>query len=128
MESPRPKFADVANILMQLIAQGGGSEALDPLYDLISEHPASTQFTAEQGRDALLVAVARVVQIIAGGRRHIAEGEYHLASRDLEMLTAQFNRIATLAAFLERSGREALKAHAEGRPAGPLNPFNAPRE
>ena len=54
MESPRPKFADVANILMQLIAQGGGSEALDPLYDLISEHPASTQFTAEQGRDAFI--------------------------------------------------------------------------
>jgi hypothetical protein len=40
-------------------------------------------------------------------------------------LTDQFGRLAKLAAFLQRSGDEGLRAHAEGRPAGPLDPFNA---
>ena len=56
------KLNDVADILIELVARGGGNETLDPLYDLIADHPGSTNFTAEQGRDALLVAVARVVK------------------------------------------------------------------
>ncbi len=96
------KLNDVADILIELVARGGGNETLDPLYDLIADHPGSTNFTAEQGRDALLVAVAR----------------------DLVALTDQFGRLAKLAAFLERSGQESLRAYAEGRPAGPLDPFN----
>ena len=62
------KLNDVADILIELVARGGGNETLDPLYDLIADHPGSTNFTAEQGRDALLVAVARVVQMLAEGR------------------------------------------------------------
>jgi hypothetical protein len=112
---------NVAYILMELVADDG-KEALDPLYDLIADHPGSTSFTAEQGRDALLVAVARVVQILAKGRGHLATECYDLAS-DLRALTNQFGRLAKLAAFLERSGEESLRAHAEGRPAGPLDPF-----
>ena len=64
------KLNDVADILIELVARGGGNETLDPLYDLIADHPGSTNFTAEQGRDALLVAVARVVQMLAEGRQH----------------------------------------------------------
>jgi hypothetical protein len=119
------KLNDVADILIELVARGGGNETLDPLYDLIADHPGSTNFTAEQGRDALLVAVARVVQMLAEGRQHIAEHRYEDVARDLVALTDQFGRLAKLAAFLERSGDEALRAHAEGPPAGPLNPFNA---
>lgn len=117
------KFDDVADILVELVARGGGNETLDTLYDLIADHPGSTSFTMEQGRDALLVAVARVIHMLADGRRHIANRQYDIASRDLVALTAQFGRLAKLAAFLERSGDEALRAHAEGRQAGPLDPF-----
>ena len=119
------KLNDVADILIELVARGGGNETLDPLYDLIADHPGSTSFTMEQGRDALLVAVARVVQMLAEGRHHLAEQQYDLAAHDLVALTEQFGRLAKLVAFLERSGDEALRAYAEGRPAGPLNPFNA---
>jgi hypothetical protein len=119
------KLDDVADILVELVARGDNGEWLDPLYDLIADHPGSTSFTAEQGRDALLVAVARVVQMLAEGRRHLAEQHYDLAARDLRRLTDQFGRVAKLAGFLQRSGEEALRAHAEGRPAGPLDPFNA---
>ena len=118
------KLNDVADILMELVARGGGNEALDPLYDLIADHPGSTSFTVEQGRDALLVAVARVVQMLAEGRQHIADQQYDLVARDLRALTEQFGRLAKLAAFLERSGQESLRAYGEGRPAGPLDPFN----
>lgn len=118
------KLNDVADILIELVARGGGNETLDPLYDLIANHPGSTNFTAEQGRDALLVAVARVVQMLAEGRQHIANQQYDLVARDLVALTDQFGRLAKLAAFLERSGEESLRAYAEGRPAGPLDPFN----
>src|SRR3954469_25908713 len=119
------KLNDVADILIELVARGGGNETLDPLYDLIADHPGSTSFTMEQGRDALLIAVARIVQMLAEGRLHLAEQHYDLAAHDLQMLTDQFGRLAKLAAFLERSGDEALRAYAEGQPAGPLNPFNA---
>jgi hypothetical protein len=119
------KLNDVADILIELVARGGGNETLDPLYDLIADHPGSTSFTMEQGRDALLIAVARIVQMLAEGRLHLAEQHYDLAAHDLQMLTDQFGRLAKLAAFLERSGEEALRAYAEGRPVGPLNPFNA---
>src|SRR3954470_18819674 len=84
----------------------------------------STNFTGEQGRDALLVAVARIVPILAEGRRNLAEQNYDRAARDLRALTDQCGRLAKLAAFLERSGEESLRAYAEGRPAGPLDPFN----
>ena len=50
--------------------------------------------------------------------------QYDLVARDLVALTDQFGRLAKLAAFLERSGQESLRAYAEGRPAGPLDPFN----
>ena len=118
---------NVAYILMELVADDG-KEALDPLYDLIADHPGSTSFTAEQGRDALLVAVARVVQILAKGRGHLAIECYDLAASDLRALTNQFGRLAKLAAFLERSGEESLRAYAEGRPVGPLDPFNVKRQ
>jgi hypothetical protein len=118
------KLNDVADILMELVARGGGNEMLDPLYDLIADHPGSTNFTAEQGRDALMVAVARIVQMLAEGRRNLAAQHYDLAARDLRALTDQCGRLAKLAAFLERSGEESLRAYAEGRPAGPLDPFN----
>jgi hypothetical protein len=118
---------NVAYILMELVADDG-KEALDPLYDLIADHPGSTSFTAEQGRDAVLVAVARVVQILAKGRGHLATDCYDLAASDLRALTNQFGRLAKLAAFLERSGEESLRAHAEGRPAGPLDPFKVKRQ
>jgi hypothetical protein len=55
----------------------------------------------------------------------LAEQQYDLAVSDLVALTDQFGRLAKLAALLERSGDEALRAHVEGRPAGPLNTFNA---
>jgi hypothetical protein len=123
-ERPVKKLNDVADILIELVARGGGNETLDPLYDLIADHPGSINFTMEQGRDALLIAVARVVQMLAEGRRHIADQKYELAARDLVSLTDQFGRLAKLAAFLERSGQESLRAYGEGRPAGPLDPFN----
>lgn len=119
------KLDDVADILLELVANGGGNETLDPLYDLIADHPGSLNFTAEQGRDALLVAVARIVQMLAEGRSHLKVERYDLAISDLRALTDQFGRLAKLAAFLERSGEESLHAYTEGRPAGPLDPFNA---
>jgi hypothetical protein len=119
------KFDDVADILIELVARGGGNETLDPLYDLIADHPGSLSFTMEEGRDALLLAVARCVQILAEGRRNIAAQRYDVAGLDLKDLTAQFGRIVKLSAFLERSGDEALRAHVDGRPVGPRNPFNA---
>lgn len=118
------RLSDVADILLDLVASGGGNEALDPLYDLIAEHPGSTSFTMEEGRDALLVAVARVVQMLAEGRSHLRAERYDRAAQDLRVLTDQFGRVAKLAAFLERSGEEALLAYAQGRPVGPLDPFN----
>jgi hypothetical protein len=108
------KFNDVADILIELVARGGGNETLDPLYDLIADHPGSTNFTAEQGRDALLVAVARVVQMLAEGRQHIANQQYDLVARDLVALTDQFGRLAKLAAFLERSGQESQGQRMKG--------------
>src|SRR3954452_20380876 len=54
------KLNDVADILIELVARGGGNETLDPLYDLIADQPGSTNFTAEQGRDALLVNVIKL--------------------------------------------------------------------
>src|SRR4051794_24702192 len=122
------KLNDVADILIELVARGGGNETLDPLYDLIADHPGSTNFTAEQGRDALLVAVARVVQMLAEGRQHIAEHRYDDVARDLVALTDQFGRLAKLAAFLERSGQESLRAYGEGRPAGAPRPLQRPRQ
>ena len=125
------KLDNVAYILMELVADDGK----EALYDLIADHPGSTSFTAEQGRDALLVAVARVVQILAKGRGHLATECYDLAASDLRALTNQFGRLAKLvgrlaklAAFLERSGKESLRAYAEGRPARPLDPFNFKRQ
>ena len=118
------KLDNVAYILMELVADDGK----EALYDLIADHPGSTSFTAEQGRDALLVAVARVVQILAKGRGHLATECYDLAASDLRALTNQFGRLAKLAAFLERSGKESLRAYAEGRPARPLDPFNLKRQ
>jgi hypothetical protein len=35
------KLDDVTDILLELVAHGGGNEALDPLYDLIADHPGS---------------------------------------------------------------------------------------
>ena len=35
------KLNDVADILIELVARGGGNETLDPLYDLIADHPGS---------------------------------------------------------------------------------------
>ena len=32
-KEPMRKLNDVADILMELVARGGGNEALDPLYD-----------------------------------------------------------------------------------------------
>jgi hypothetical protein len=118
------KLDNVAYILMELVADDGK----EALYDLIADHPGSTSFTAEQGRDALLVAVARVVQILAKGRGHLATECYDLAASDLRALTNQFGRLAKLAAFLERSGKESLRAYAEGRPARPLDLFNLKRQ
>src|SRR5688500_10045279 len=103
------KFDDVADILIELVAHGGGNEALDPLYDLIADAPASTNCRMGQGRDALLVAVARAGTILAEGRSHIAAGRFDLAAGDLGALTDQFGRLAKLAAFLQRSGDEGLR-------------------
>jgi hypothetical protein len=61
---------------------------------------------------------------VDGARQHIAEHRYEDVARDLVALTDQFGRLAKLAAFLERSGQESLRAYGEGRPAGPLDPFN----
>lgn len=119
-------FDDMADILIELVARGGGNETLDPLYDLIADHPGSTSFTMEEGRDALLVATARAVSLLAEGRRNLAGDRFEAAAGDLLALTQQFGRLAKLALFLERSGHEALVARAMNLPVGPLNPFKAP--
>ena len=117
--------SDIADILVELIARGGGNEALDPLYDLIADHPGSTNFTMDQGRDALLIAVTRAVILSSEMRRHLADKQFDMAAQCLQALTRQFDRIATLAAFLARSGEEKMRFHAAGLPVSPLNPFGA---
>jgi hypothetical protein len=115
---------EVADILLTLVAHDNGAD-LDQLYELLAQHPGATSFTAEQGRDALLVAMAHFIKQLAGFRRAIAVRDIDQAVKQMKEGTEQLGRIATLAEFLQRSGEEAQRAYYEGRPAGPLNPFNA---
>lgn len=110
------KRSDTADILIELVAQGGGNEALDPLYDLIAEHPGSRAFTLEQGRDALLMATARIVQLMGEHRRNRESQDHYGSARNLVHLSNQFGRLSKLALFLERSMQEVLLTQTENMP------------
>ena len=105
----RPSFRGVSELLMQLIAKGGGSEQLDELYAVIEQTPGSVEFTAEDGRDALLVAVAHFVRCLADYRLTLEDGRDDLAFEKMRLMVDHVRRIAVLCEFLHRSGEEALR-------------------
>ena len=102
-------FHDVSELLMRLIAHGGGAERLDELYRIIEKTPGSTEFTAEDGRDALLVAAAYFVRCLADYRLTLDDGHDELALGKMRPMVDHLRRIAVLCDFLHRSGEEAVR-------------------
>ena len=117
----RPSFEDVSELLMRLIAKGVGAEQLDELYTVIEQAPGSVEFPAEEGRDALLVAVAYLVSGLADYRATLEDGREDLALEKMRHLVAHAHRMAVLCDFLHRSGEKALHLIESG-----VSPFAMP--
>ena len=116
-----PLFNDVSELLMRLIAKGGGAEHLDELYTVMQNSPGSAEFTAEEGRDALLVAFAYLVRALADYRLTLEDGHEELAMEKMRHLVDHIRRIGVLCDFLHRSGEEALRLLESG-----MSPFALP--
>ena len=104
----RRSFHSIEELLMGLIAKGGGAEHLNELYAVIEKTPGTVDFTAEEGRDALLVAVAHFVQSLADYRLTLEDGRDDLALEKMRHMVDHLRRIAVLCDFFHRCGLEAL--------------------
>jgi hypothetical protein len=93
-------FKDVSELLMRLIAKGGGAEHLDELSTIIQNSPGSAEFTVEEGRAALLVAIAYLARALADYRLTIEDGHEDLAMEKMRHLVGHIRRIAVLCDFL----------------------------